>query len=222
MALAHSFECRLQIMTAASRTPARPAKLAATSSTPVAPASNPPKAAATSTSPRRLSPDEMAQRRLEGLCFNYPAKLSKEHLKQCPMRGIYIMDMEDDDAGSNSDTDGSPEVSIHAMTGIPTGDTMLLHTTVLRDPLVTLVDSGLTHCFMSTTTAERLGLQPTSRPGLTISVANGERVASAGVCPNTAISIVGEDFCVDIYVIPLAGYELVLGCQWLRTLGPVL
>ena len=47
-------------------------------------------------------------------------------------------------------------------------------------------------------------------------------MASAGVCPNTAFSIAGEDFCVDIYVIPLAGYELVLGCQWLRTLGPVL
>ena len=47
-------------------------------------------------------------------------------------------------------------------------------------------------------------------------------MASAGVYPNTAISIVGEDFCVDIYAIPLAGYEMVLGCQWLRTLGPVL
>ena len=156
----------------------------------------------------------MAQRRLEGLCFNCPAKFSKEHLKQCPMRGIYIMDMEEDDAGSNSDTDGSPEVSIHTMACIPTGDTMLLHTTVLRESLVALVDSGLTHCFMSTTTAER--------PGLTVGVANGERVASAGVYPNTAISIVGEDFCVDIYAIPLAGYEMVLGCQWLRTLGPVL
>jgi len=161
----------------------------------------------------------MAQRRLEGLCFNCPAKFSKEHLKQCPMRGIYIMDMEDD-AGSNSDADGSPEVSIHAMTGIPTGDTMLLHTTVSREPLVALVDSGSTHCFMSTTTAERLGLHPTPRPGLTVGVANGERVAFARVCPNTTLSIAGEDFCVDIYIIPLVGYELVLRCQWLRTLGP--
>ena len=164
----------------------------------------------------------MAQRRLEGLCFNCPAKFSKEHLKQCPMRGIYFMDMEDDEADPNSDTDGSPEVSIHAMTGISTGNTMLLDITVSQEPLVALIDSGSTHCFMSTTTAERLGLQPTPRPGLTVGVANGERVASTGVCPNTAFSIAGEDFCVDIYVIPLAGYELVLGCQWLRTLGPVL
>jgi len=164
----------------------------------------------------------MAQRGLKGLCFNCPAKFSKEHLKQCPMRGIYIMDMEEDDAGSKSDADGSPEVSIHAMTGIPTGDTMLLHTTVSREPLVALVDLGSTHYFMSTNTAESLGLHPMPRPGLTVGVDNGECVASVGVCPNTTLSIAGEDFCVDIYIIPLAGYELVLGCQWLCTLGPVL
>jgi len=30
----------------------------------------------------------------------------------------------------------------------------------------------------------------------------------------------GEEFYVDIFIIPLAGYELVLGRHWLRTLGP--
>ena len=164
----------------------------------------------------------MAQRRLEGLCFNCPAKFSKEHLKQCPMRGIYIMDLEEDAAGSNSDSDDLPEVSIHAMTGIHAGDTMLLDTTVSQAPLVALVDSGSTHCFMSAITAARLDLHPPPRPSLTVGVANGERVHSAGVCSNITISIAGESFYVDIYVIPFAGYELVLGFQWLRTLGPVL
>jgi len=46
------------------------------------------------------------------------------------LSGIYIMDLEEDDAGSNSDSDGSPKVSIHAMTGIHAGDTMLLNTSV--------------------------------------------------------------------------------------------
>jgi hypothetical protein len=105
----------------------------------------------------------MAQHRLEGLCFNSPAKFSKEHLKQCPMCGIYIMDLEEDDSVSNSDSDGAPEISIHAMTGIHMGDTMLLPTMVSQVPLVALVYSGSTHCFMSTATAERLGLHPTPR-----------------------------------------------------------
>jgi len=74
------------------------------------------------------------------------------------MRGIYIMDMEEN-ADSSSDSDGAPEVSIHAMTGITTGDTMLLSTTVSQTPFIALVDSGSIHCFMSTTTAEHLGLR---------------------------------------------------------------
>jgi hypothetical protein len=31
-----------------------------------------------------------------------------------------------------------------------------------------------------------------------------------------------EFFTVGIYIIPLQGYEFVLGCQWQRTLGPIL
>jgi len=221
MALARSYERRLQITTDVARGPARPAKTVATPSPTPPTASTQAKSGAPSARPRRLSPEEIAQRRLEGLCFNCPAKFSKEHLKQCPMRGIYIMDMEED-ADSSLDSDGAPEVSIHAMTGITTGDTMLLSTTVSQTPFIALVDSGSTHCFMSTTTAGHLGLRPTPRPGLSVGVANGERVPSAGVCPNTLISIAGEDFYIDIFIIPLAGYELVLGCQWLRTLGPEL
>nr|CAB3446890.1 unnamed protein product [Digitaria exilis] len=37
----------------------------------------------------RLRPEELACRRLEDLCFNFPEKFSKEHAKQCTGRGIY-------------------------------------------------------------------------------------------------------------------------------------
>jgi hypothetical protein len=31
-----------------------------------------------------------------------------------------------------------------------------------------------------------------------------------------------EEFVLYLFIIPLAGYEMVLGVQWLRTLGPIL
>jgi len=53
-------------------------------------------------------------------------------------------------------------------------------------------------------------------------VANGERVQCPGVYRNTPFSVNTEEFQADFYALPLAGYGVVLGTQWLATLGPVL
>jgi hypothetical protein len=52
-------------------------------------------------------------------------------------------------------------------------------------------------------------------------VANGERIACLGVLPQAPISIEGFLFYVDLYIMPLAGFDLVLGTQWIATLGPI-
>jgi hypothetical protein len=51
-------------------------------------------------------------------------------------------------------------------------------------------------------------------------VANDERVD----CPEVRraqVDISGLVFCVDLFVMPLAGYNVVLGTQWMATLGPI-
>jgi hypothetical protein len=52
-------------------------------------------------------------------------------------------------------------------------------------------------------------------------VANGERVTCPGVIHRTPIIIEGETFFIDLFVMPLVGYDLVLGTQWMVTLGRV-
>ena len=42
-------------------------------------------------------------------------------------------------------------------------------------------------------------------------MANGERISCPVVFRQALIAIVGEEFCVDLYIMPLAGYDLVLG-----------
>ena len=39
---------------------------------------------------------------------------------------------------------------------------------------------------------------------------------------NTKVKLQGYTFVVDLYVLPLVGCDMVLGIQWLRTLGPIL
>uniref|UniRef100_A0A3Q7J7N5 Reverse transcriptase domain-containing protein n=1 Tax=Solanum lycopersicum TaxID=4081 RepID=A0A3Q7J7N5_SOLLC len=55
-----------------------------------------------------------------------------------------------------------------------------------------------------------------------ISISNGEKVQCLGVCTGVTISIGEHNFIVDLYVIPLGGFDLVLGVKWLQSLGPIL
>ncbi|RLN06997.1 uncharacterized protein C2845_PM11G15240 [Panicum miliaceum] len=137
------------------------------------------------------------------------------------MRGIYMLEVTDDCACQATDDD-EVEISLSALTGVQNGSTFSLATTVSDSTIPALVDSGSTHCFIATTTAARVGLHPVPRPGLSVAVANGEQVPVSGVCRATPVRIGDDMFFIDIYVIPLARHQMVLGCQWLHTLGPIL
>jgi hypothetical protein len=52
-------------------------------------------------------------------------------------------------------------------------------------------------------------------------VANGERITCAGVLHNAPLHVEGEFYLADLFVMPLAGYDVVLGTRWLGALGPI-
>lgn len=53
-------------------------------------------------------------------------------------------------------------------------------------------------------------------------MANGDHVPCPGVYRGATFSIDGEAFSGDFFALPLAGYDVVLGTQWLASLGPIL
>jgi hypothetical protein len=133
-------------------------------------------------------------------------------------RGLTRRLVEDEQLGDAS-IDSKAEISLHALSGACTAETMRLPVAVQEQSLIALVDSGSTHCFMAAHVAHRLNLSPMAKDGMTMGVANGERLPCLRVCSVLPLTINGELFCIDFLVIALEGYEMVLGCNWLRTLG---
>jgi hypothetical protein len=170
---------------------------------------------------KRLTAAEMAAKRERDECYNCTEKFSRAHLDVCPMKGIFLIQMDEGPALDQFD-DLSPLISLNAITGISAAETMRLAVRITMATLTTLVDSGSTHSFISMEAASRLHLLPIHRPGLRVKVVNDDQVACDGICKDTCFTIDDEEFMLDFFMIPLAGYDMVLGVHWLCTLGPIL
>jgi hypothetical protein len=161
---------------------------------------------------KRLSRPEQEERRRLGLCFNCNEKYTRGHNRVC-RRIFYIDGFEiGDEVGDTDEPDPkAPVFSLHAIAGVAVGNTVQLQVLLGTATFIALVDTGSTHSFIGEAAAQRTGLHIEPRPRLTVTVANGERVACPGVLRQAPVIINGMEFRIDLYVMPLAGYNVVLG-----------
>jgi len=54
-----------------------------------------------------------------------------------------------------------------------------------------------------------------------VTIASGEKIYSLGKCIQIPVELQGMTFTIDFYILPVEDYEVVLGTQWLRILGPI-
>ncbi|WVZ63880.1 hypothetical protein U9M48_013475 [Paspalum notatum var. saurae] len=227
MRLARQFELREQYAAAAPRAAPRPL-LAAPPPRLALPA--PPQGATSVTVEgrqiRRLSQVEQEDRRKRGLCYNCDEKYTRGHNRVC--QRLFLLECveadDDDDAPAAEEEAGAEDTlvfSLQAPTGVSPAATMQLRVALGSASLVALLDSGSTHNFISEAAASRSGLPLQPRPRLTAMVANGERVRCVGVLRDAPLRVDGDSFPADLYVMPLAGYDVVLGTRWLSALGSI-
>ena len=93
---------------------------------------------------------------------------------------------------------------------------------IAHHPIIILVDGGSTHNFVQQCLVESFGLLAQDTPTLRVLVGNGNKVQSTYVCRDVVVQVQGRAFMVDLHVLPLCGADVVLGVQWLKSLGPVL
>lgn len=89
-------------------------------------------------------------------------------------------------------------------------------------PLNILVDTGSTHNFLDTNTAKQMGCQLKQTYPLQVSIPGSNNLISRQECKGFVWQMQGEMFQTDVMLLPLGGCEMVLGMQWLSTLGDVL
>jgi hypothetical protein len=174
----------------------------------------------------------MAQRRADGLCYNCDEKFVVGH--RCKKLFVLEFTESDDEEAVDEEiecsaltaTYDSPGISLHAITvtgvRVQGVQTVKLFVSVGDVVAVALLDSGSSHNFIDVDMACRAGITLSKCTGLYVVVANDERIPSPSSAMNQHICIGGEAFVIDLHDLPLGEYDMVLGVQWLGTLGPIL
>ncbi|KAH9699108.1 hypothetical protein KPL71_024219 [Citrus sinensis] len=174
---------------------------------------------------KRISAAEMQERRANKLCYYCDEKFEPGH--KCKQRQIYLLEGEDDaelsDEGNKiGDDEEDHLVSLHAMSGAVSHQTMRIKGNIKKKGIIILIDSGSTHNFLDVSVAKWTGCEVQQDKPLMMAVANGSKIASAATCKQLVWSMQGREFRADMRLIPLGGCDMVLGIQWLSQLGPIL
>lgn len=114
-----------------------------------------------------------------------------------------------------------PEVSFHAIAGTEHPQTIRVKGKLKNQEMMVLIDGGSTHNFIDQTVVTKFGIPVERNHRFHVMVANKERIECAGQCHALSLQIQGYPVKADFFVLPVAAYPLVLGVQWMATLGPI-
>lgn len=177
---------------------------------------------------RRLSGAEAKERREKGLCYYCDDRYIPGH--KCTKPQLFMIsevdDVEEsssheDEANENPPDEVSAEISFHAISGTILPQTLRLPGKIHNKDVVVLIDGGSTHNFMEQSLVERFGLTVDNGVKLEVVVANRDKLACVGRVRGLTIIIQGFTITTDFFVLPIAACPIVLGVQWLKTLGPI-
>lgn len=188
----------------------------------------------TEKTPRKFTYDEMQERKNKGLCMFCDEPFTPGHQLKHKRAQIYMLDYEDDYPeeeeepvevllvqGSSEVDDQSPVLSINAMTGSATFNCMRMIGQSGKKRLHILIDPGSTHNFLDLKVAKETGCSLEPIKAMSVTAVNS-KVVSTYKCSEFSWRMQGYTFTSEIRTLQLDCCDLVLGVQWLITLGPIL
>ncbi|KAL8159020.1 hypothetical protein V2J09_000557 [Rumex salicifolius] len=185
------------------------------------------KSVAPSNTPRKfLTPAEMSERRAKGLCYQCDEPYTPTHyLKHKKSQLFYLEaeEVEDEVALEESlELEEAAQISVNAVAGVSNYRTMRVKGMFGKKALFILIDSGSTHNFIDQGIAAKLGCTLLSYGLSKVSVADGSTLDVSAKIENFKWQFQQVEFQADLMVIPLGCCDMVLGVQWLETLGKIL
>lgn len=192
--------------------------------------------------PPKMDFESRNELRRKKLCFTCKEPWTPEH--RCLGKGKihYIevtFDVEDeqvDDSKSEESNENEPQeqpqleldddkaadqanVTIATLLGVPKYHTFRLKGVLKGQRAIGLVDMGATHNFIDEKLVVKCGLQDEQFSGFNVRVADGSTMSCMRRVPQCSMKMGDYTLTDDFYVVSLRELDIILGMQWLETLG---
>lgn len=177
---------------------------------------------------KTLTVDGRRAQTAKGLCFNCDEAYSPSHrckgrlFRMNTYQGCLVeMCEEPPDKECPIEEVGATEISLQALSGTFNPRTLCLQGSVKGRNLTILIDSGLIHNFIQDSMAYKLGVGLQSLQEFRVFIGSGEYLVCQEVCRQVPRTIQEVTMTEDLYVLTMEGANIVLGIQWLETMGAV-
>jgi hypothetical protein len=115
-----------------------------------------------------------------------------------------------------------PIISLNSLIDFSAPQTLKLIGYLKHRKVIILVDSGNTHNFIHRSIAQETHCYIHVVNNFQIMIANGGSMKCGGRCENVCLQIGDYNLKYHMFAIDMGGCDIVLGAEWLRTLGPIL
>jgi hypothetical protein len=110
---------------------------------------------------------------------------------------------------------------IATLSGVPRYDTLHIRGIIQGQWAITLIDGGATHNFIEASLVSRRALHTKDFEGFDVAVADGHTVECLDRIPNLEMKLGNYTVRDKFYVVDLSDTDVVLGVQWMITLGKI-
>ena len=114
------------------------------------------------------------------------------------------------------------EVSLNSVVGLTNPKTLRARGSVWDQPMVVLIDPRVTHNFISRKLIEVLKIPILTTASYGVRLGNGANISTKGVCQGVRLQLQGIEIIEDFIPLNLGSFDIILGIQWLETLGGTL
>ncbi|KZV57116.1 peroxidase 64 [Dorcoceras hygrometricum] len=167
---------------------------------------------------RIVSQQEFQRRKDKGLCFRCGEPYSPMHKCAFKLMQVALLESELEEEGATEET----ELPLFSISGMTQPQTMKLRGRIKDEEVIVMVDSGASHNFVSRKLVEKLGLEIDEAVRFGVCLGDGTKVRCQGLCLELVVQLGTYTVAIVGHLFELGGVDVILGVEWLRTLGEVL